>query len=256
MKKILFASDIDNTLIHSYKHMAEGELCIEYIKGREQGYMNSGVFERLSAMPENVQFLPVTTRSVEQFERIAFPEGCFRRAVTTNGAILLENGVSNTEWRERTKVYADKVMPHLNELKAELDKCEGLNVCRIVDEMYLYISVTEPSQAGEFYERYADDSCVDVELSGRKIYFLPHEINKGAALKRLKEEGGFDVIIAAGDSTIDVSMLNEADIALTTMELSPLVKAPKVLYPEVSGADIAEFTIEQVLSIAEEQAYG
>lgn len=252
MKKILFASDIDNTLIHSYKHRQEGELCIELLKGSEQGFMNSRVFDSLSKLPENVEFIPITTRSIEQFERINFPEGCYGRAVTTNGAILLEKGVSNSEWRDSVKGYADRVMPHLLELKAELDKCEGLNVCRTVDDMYLYISVTEPSEARGFYERYADDEYVDVELSGRKIYFLPHEINKGAALRRLKSDSDFDIVIAAGDSTIDVSMLNEADIAITTKELSPLVKAPKVFYPENSGADIAEFTLDTVTRISEE----
>lgn len=252
MKRILFASDIDNTLIHSFRHMQEGEVCIELLRGKDQGFMSRRVYELLPKLCEKVEFVPITTRSVEQFERIAFPEGCFYRAVTTNGAILLENGTSNGQWREAKKVYADKVMPHLQALKRELDGCEGLNVCRIVDDMYLYISVEERSRAGEFYERYADDEAVDVELSGRKIYFLPHEINKGSALRKLKKDGKYDLVIAAGDSTIDISMLDEADIALTTRELADSVNAPQVLCPEVLGtADIAEFVLDCVLRIAE-----
>lgn len=253
MKRILFASDIDNTLIHSIRHMQEGEVCVELLRGKEQGFMSRRVYELLPKLCERVEFVPITTRSVEQFERIAFPERCFDRAVTTNGAILLENGVSDMDWREAKKVYADKVMHHLCALKRKLDECDGLNVCRIVDDMYLYISVEDRSQAGEFYDRYKDDDLVDVELSGRKIYFLPHEINKGSALRKLKKDGKYDIVIAAGDSTIDISMLNEADIALTTRELAGSVNAGQTLCPETSGgADIAEFVLDSVFKIAED----
>ena len=42
MKEILLACDVDNTLIHSWKHRKEGDLCIEYIVYRGK---RAGIYE-------------------------------------------------------------------------------------------------------------------------------------------------------------------------------------------------------------------
>ena len=73
MRKILLASDLDNTLIHSYKHRRDNDICIELLKGEEQGFMSRRVYDCLSALPDNIELVPLTTRSVEQFERIKLP---------------------------------------------------------------------------------------------------------------------------------------------------------------------------------------
>ena len=39
MKNILFASDLDNTLLYSYKYKKKGDICVEFNKGKEQGFM-------------------------------------------------------------------------------------------------------------------------------------------------------------------------------------------------------------------------
>ncbi len=38
--KILFACDLDDTLIHSYKHKNSRDICIELLKGSEQSYIS------------------------------------------------------------------------------------------------------------------------------------------------------------------------------------------------------------------------
>ena len=250
MRKILLASDLDNTLIHSYKHKREGDICVELLNGAEQGFMSGKVHSQLSSLPVCVELVPLTTRSVAQFERIKLPEGCYSRAITTNGAILIENGVQNEEWRISEKRYADELMPLMKKLHAELDGNEKLNVVRIVDEMYLYISCAKPEYVGEFMDRYSAITELDVMLSGRKIYFLPPEINKGKALKRLAhgENGAF--IIAAGDSTIDLPMLEAADLAIIPEALDPLLKNPNRSVFK-GDSDFAEFVMETVLNLGE-----
>ena len=37
MKQTIFASDLDNTLIFSYKHALATDLCVEYLDGKTQG---------------------------------------------------------------------------------------------------------------------------------------------------------------------------------------------------------------------------
>ena len=75
MKKILFACDLDNTLIHSWKHKREGDICVEWLNGNEQGYIAEDTCEMLRKVMSLVEFVPVTTRSVAQYQRIMWPEG-------------------------------------------------------------------------------------------------------------------------------------------------------------------------------------
>ena len=42
MRKILFTCDLDNTLLHSYKHRQDGDVCIEILKEKEQGFTTHG----------------------------------------------------------------------------------------------------------------------------------------------------------------------------------------------------------------------
>jgi hypothetical protein len=90
MEKILFACDLDNTLIHSWRHRKSGDVCIEHIGEKEQGYMSPKAAELYRSLPENILLVPVTTRSVDQYRRIEWPGNREPElAVTTNGAILL-----------------------------------------------------------------------------------------------------------------------------------------------------------------------
>ena len=52
------------------------------------------------------------------------------------------------------------------------------------------------------------------ELSGRKLYFFPPGLSKGDALVRLREKFAPARVLCAGDSGIDVPMLEQADVAI------------------------------------------
>ena len=54
MEKILFACDIDNTLIHSYKYRRSGDICVEWIDGKEQAYMTKTAFQLLNEIWDEV----------------------------------------------------------------------------------------------------------------------------------------------------------------------------------------------------------
>ena len=57
---------------------------------------------------DTVSIIPVTTRSIEQYNRIQWPKG-FRPEyeVVANGGILLENSIKSHEWyKESSDVYS------------------------------------------------------------------------------------------------------------------------------------------------------
>ena len=100
MGKMLFASDLDNTLLFSRRHSRPGDVCVEMLDGKEQGYFSPLTIARLREVNACMDFVPVTSRSVAQYRRIQFPAGCVPRwAVTTNGGLLLENGEIDEAWR-------------------------------------------------------------------------------------------------------------------------------------------------------------
>ena len=104
----LFASDLDNTLIFSHRHREEGDVCVERLEGREQSFCTSREPALLARVRERAEFIPVTTRSVEQYRRIQWPPDCAPRyAVTDNGGILLCDGVEDPRWREETRTAAE-----------------------------------------------------------------------------------------------------------------------------------------------------
>ena len=74
MGTILFASDLDNTLLFSHRHRQPGDRCVELLNGAEQGFFTQRTLDLLPQVVQRVQLLPVTTRSIEQYRRIRWPE--------------------------------------------------------------------------------------------------------------------------------------------------------------------------------------
>ncbi|MCM1132846.1 MAG: HAD hydrolase family protein [Ruminococcus flavefaciens] len=210
---ILFACDLDNTLVYSYKKKQDGYICVEINKGREQGFMTAHTFADFKRMAEKAVFVPVTTRSVEQYRRIVFPNGYVPEyALVSNGATLIRNGEIDGSWNLICR--SDGLRGRLEEVYNRYCSDRRFINCRIVDESYVFVYCANDIDAESTAKELADSVNLDVELSGRKIYFFPENLNKGNAVKKLNGIIGCERIISAGDSSMDVSMLNIADRAV------------------------------------------
>lgn len=248
MGKILLACDLDNTLLYSYQHRQPGDLCVEMLGGREQGFMTPRTAELLKAVTARVELVPVTTRSIEQYNRICWPAGCTPAyAAVANGAVLLKHGAEEPSW---SRGSADLIAPYARELSAllpEFSDRERFLRCRIVDGAYLFVCCAGGVSAEDCAAAYRPRTRLNVVSSGKKVYFFPPEINKGSALRRLRALLRPDAVIAAGDSAIDVPMLQGADLALLPASFPDTVHAPHLRAPGDRGA-FAEFVLETVLA--------
>ena len=247
MSDILFACDLDNTLLFSWRHRRAGDLCVELLYGQEQGFMPPRAANLLASVKKLVRFVPVTTRSLEQYRRIVWPDGCSPEyAVVANGAILLKNGGIEERWR---KASEDLISPYRDELSAlmpEFGDPSKFRRCRIVDDAYLFVSCCPDVNPSDCVCTCGAGSCLDVVSFGQKVYFFPPEINKGNALRRLKERFHPAAAIAAGDSTIDIPMLNEADLAIIPAGFpAAFIHPPYRMAPE-NGISFSEFMLEVV----------
>ena len=202
--KILFACDLDNTLIHSYKKFREGDICVEIFDGREQSFISPRALDLLKKISARIFFVPVTTRSIEQYRRIFWAENfCPRFAVVANGAFFLDGD-------NRENFLREVVAPYEEELKLQLAAADEkiFSIARIVDESFLFLKCREDFDAEIFF-----DTSLTVQRTGKKIYLFPPLLNKGEALKLLTKKFSPEKIFAAGDSEIDLPMLELADVA-------------------------------------------
>ena len=247
---ILFACDLDNTLLYSFKHKQDGDVCIELLKDKEQGFMSQKACALLSEVVNEVNFIPVTTRSIEQYSRIAWTKNVTPQyAATTNGAILLDRYNKDDNWFKVSESYSKPVHDEQLRLQRFLMDQNRFIRCRIVDDMYLFAYCKDGIDAKKCVSEYKSLTSLSVVSSGKKIYFFPAEINKGTAVTRLKELFNPDLVICAGDSSIDIPMLDIADVAIVpSSSLAARINSKKVYIND--GSSFSEYVLETVLNIA------
>lgn len=260
MKQVLFACDLDNTLLFSHRYARPGDVCVEWLEGKEQGFMTPWVWETLSRLPENVRLLPVTTRSVEQYRRICWPEGHVPEyAVTTNGGILLGPEGPETAWQAEAQALAEPYQAALREMHEKLPEWSWCLRRRMVDGLYLFAVCPEGTDMKAAAAICRPLTPLTVEASGRKLYLLPPGLEKGTAVERVCGYFMADILICAGDSALDLPMLRLADVALTpdralAGRVAALVCALEgqrvFVCPE--GVRFSEFVLAQVLRQSEE----
>lgn len=215
MKQMIFASDLDNTLLFSYKHKQDDDVCVEQLDGKAQGFCQKDSFQKLEDIQKKAWFVPITSRSMAQYQRICFPKSCMPKyALTTNGAILLVDGNIDAQWYADSKKWSDAYKTELQEMEKRLSDVAEIKRFRMIDEMYLFAACDNAEDAQKSKVYLEQNTQLQVLLSGRKLYFIPPMLDKGTALKRLREKFDMAYILSAGDSMMDIPMLEEADYGI------------------------------------------
>jgi len=208
---MLFASDLDNTLIHSYKAAKTGAICVEVYGGKELSYMTPEAFTLLKEVAGKCIFVPITTRSLEQYRRIDLgvkPP----YAIVAHGALLLIEGKVDEQWSLETRRIINMPLPKLRE-------CALLYDIRFVDEFFLFAKSADPQQAVHMLQGTMEANKFEVCSVHNKVYVFPSGLNKGMALERLKKRLQIKTVICAGDSQLDIAMLALADLAIAPESL-------------------------------------
>ena len=220
---ILFFSDLDNTLIYSYKHDIGKRYLVEKKGDKELSYITEYTYTALKHLflQENIMFVPVTTRSEEQYKRIEFPHGFVPEfAIVSNGGVLLHNGNKEPLWEKLTADLVNEVLDELQRGRKFLEE-EGVSFeeVRLVDNVFIYTKCHDVKSCINSLSDLLDLNKVVIESNNEKIYIIPKTVNKGEAVRRFGKAMGADCIIAGGDSVLDLPMLYEADIAVFPQKL-------------------------------------
>ncbi len=224
-----FFSDLDQTLFYSARSVGEqnlnseftGLVCIETNKTEPAGFMTFDSVVTLSKISHLTNFIPTTTRTTEQYERILFPKTEIEYAITTNGAIIIHHGVEDEAW-------LNKLHKDIAEKSEDINQVYNFWVDRTIDiswvtavnkpkDIFVYFMViaaeVTPSFVEELEGKAAEWNYV-VSIQGRKIYFIPKFLTKTLAVQEISNRLELDYIISAGDSNLDQPMLELADFAL------------------------------------------
>ena len=225
--------DIDNTLIFSHRRALETEKRVaEMLDGAVQGYMTERTFRFLSAC-RSVSVIPVTSRSMRQYERVKgiFDSFNCAYALVLNGAILLRGGAVDEAWLEGSKKLARGAAGEMDRAARLLEE-EGSVTLRYRDEFLLYGSAPDPEGTAKWMGDRVDESLVRLFFDGRKVYCAPADLTKGEAVRRLMRRIAPERSLAVGDSENDISMLECVDIPIVPRGLEERISNPgKVVVP-------------------------
>lgn len=216
----LFA-DIDNTLIYSHRlTITSPKRVVEFLNGKEQSYMTEFTYSFLTGK-HDLQIVPVTTRTLQQYQRLEnliLDLGC-EYSLICNGAILLNYFQIDQAWYEETLRMIESEIPEIAKAEKWMKKYCNDGITYSACGLFVYSKCMNPQDLALFLRQYVDTEKVDVMYDHRKLYCIPKSINKGIAIKRFSQRFNVGDSIAIGDSSFDISMLNQASVSIVPQKL-------------------------------------
>ncbi|MFJ6940812.1 HAD family hydrolase [Streptomyces sp. NPDC101132] len=224
---VLVASDLDRTLIYSTAALgltmpdalAPRLLCVEVHESKPLSFMTetaAALLAELTADP-SVVFVPTTTRTRKQYQRIRFPGRPAPYAICANGGQLLVDGVPDRDWRRQVaRRLAEECAP-LEEVRNHLiatSHPSWLRKERVAEDLFAYLVVERqllPEEWLKALTEWAGARGWTVSLQGRKVYAVPRPLTKSAAMREVVRRTGATRTLAAGDSLLDADLLLAAD---------------------------------------------
>ncbi|HWO76310.1 MAG TPA: HAD family hydrolase [Bacillus sp. (in: firmicutes)] len=215
---MIFATDLDRTLIFSMRALAEfnqseKELIEVERTESHRSFISQLSYELLQKLTAKIEIIPVTTRTMEQYNRLSLP--FFKKQqghyITSNGAVIVTSGIRDTEWDhilyEKMNQLAHP-FSNINELLLKFEKRQVLEVKRF-QELYFCLKIHQPGdpQACAPLLSEIENMGWDIFKHRNKTYIMPPFLQKGIAIQYLQKKVGKPVTWAAGDSKLDYSLL-------------------------------------------------
>lgn len=219
------ASDLDRTLIYSAAALAltmpdaraPRLLCVEVHESRPLSYMTETAAQLLTDLGDEAVFVPTTTRTRKQYQRINLPGPQPTYAICANGGHILVDGETDRDWHARVLArLADECAP-LSEVQEHLLRTADpvwVRKHRVAEDLFAYLVVERELLSEEWVKElavWAENRGWTVSLQGRKIYAVPKPLTKSAAMREVVRRTGADLTLAAGDSLLDADLLLAAD---------------------------------------------
>lgn len=213
--KPIFATDLDGTCIFSNRELEDTHDFIEVdASGSYRGYMHKNLYEHLKDWNKEIWFVPVTTRSKAQYERIRLPITP-HLALAANGAVLYVDGVEDVTWYQDIR---QQVGPYIHMLQ----ELSNHPCAKLIEGIFIACHFDALKEADAYVcEQLAhiDKTHFHIHQKGRKVFVIPHLLEKGEAVKRLARRYAIPYIYGAGDSVMDTSLLEASNRVIEIRQL-------------------------------------
>lgn len=227
--KVLYASDLDRTIIFSDKFIRENKTRsaytpVEYKGGKVLSNISNAVQAELKLLNakdstmNSVEFIPVTSRSREEYERINLGFKT-KYAIIDNGGTILVEGKPMLVY----DAYIQNMASHSLQQSASilLDITEHEDILakepKLIDKLFLFWKIAEGKEKmadvliNILNENYPE---WDFTRQRRKVYGVPKCFSKQIALRWLWGQFGKPYLVVSGDGEMDLPMLTIANKAL------------------------------------------
>ncbi|MFJ5773140.1 HAD family hydrolase [Streptomyces sp. NPDC093094] len=222
---VLVASDLDRTLIYSSAALAltmpdaraPRLLCVEVHESRPLSFMTETAAGLLAELGDAAVFVPTTTRTRKQYQRINLPGPPPRYAICANGGQLLVDGVTDEDWHAAVTARLAEECAPLEEIRDHLAVSADplwVRKHRVAEDLFAYLVVERELLPEEWVKElavWAENRGWTVSLQGRKIYAVPKPLTKSAAVREVARRTGADLTLTAGDSLLDADLLLAGD---------------------------------------------
>lgn len=220
----MFASDLDRTLIYSKRALAafnqtafSNLCCVERKDGEEVAFMTKKARELLQAISKHCLFVPVTTRTYEQFSRIFLfsSDVPLTYAVTSNGANIYYKGERVLEWQEIVRNRLEKECLPIEKMISLVQKLNIIGKLKLAEGLFFYYILKEgiSFETINIVRLLAREHGWRVSIQGRKLYFVPKPVCKGEAIKFIRKKQQIQTLFGAGDSILDDDFLKLCDFS-------------------------------------------
>ncbi|MCZ4512940.1 HAD family hydrolase [Streptomyces sp. ActVer] len=223
--KVLVASDLDRTLIYSSAALAltmpdaraPRLLSVEVHESKPLSYMTETAAGLLAELGDVADFVPTTTRTRKQYQRIQLPGPAPKYAICANGGHLLVDGVTDPEWHASVTERLARECAPLDEVREHMEATSDpswVRKHRLAEDLFVYLVVERELLPEDWVKElavWAENRGWTVSLQGRKIYAVPKPLTKSAAMREVARRTGATLTLAAGDSLLDADLLLAAD---------------------------------------------
>jgi hypothetical protein len=220
----LVVSDLDRTLIYSSRALLLGPdqlplSGVEVHDGAQSSFMTTAAAQALAVLATANTFVPVTTRVPEQFERVTLPGPPAPYAIAANGGVLYVDGAPDRSWSAAVarRLAAEFPLSEVWAHAAQICRPDWTVKLRNAAGLFCY-AVVRPNRLPAGFVAdvggWAAERGWRISLQGRKLYWVPESLTKSAAVAEVARRIDADVVLAAGDSVLDIDLLLHATLGI------------------------------------------
>jgi phosphoserine phosphatase len=245
---VLAAVDLDRTLIYSsgaveaWGSGGSDVVAVERYQGKDSSWMTADAARSLADLSRRAVVVPVTTRIPRQLHRVRLAGVASHYAVAANGGVLLVDGEPDASWHATVARETAAVTPltEIWEHAARVCRPEWTRSLRNADGLFCYAVLERDRVPPGFVAEaaaWADSRGWRLSLQGRKLYWVPRSLTKSAAAAEVARRTGATLVLAAGDSLLDIDLLEFADRGIAARHGELVASGWRAPHVEVTAAE-------------------